>query len=156
MIGPEEWLPPSGNGRYRNRLTVRRTHLPRGLIQGLRNAGGEGDDRYPWDGPIGATTDKATILTCANTNESGINNTSPVAMYPQGSSRPFGLQDMAGNVWEWTASWYDQEQRGRVLRGGSWYFNQRFARVSIRYNYAPVSANHLVGFRPVAPVDSGS
>ena len=122
----------------------------------VRLAGGEAGDRYPWDGSTGATTDEAAILTCANTAESGINNTSPVAMYPQGSSRPFGLQDMAGNVWEWTASWYDQEQRGRVLRGGSWYFNQRFARVSIRYNYAPVSANHLVGFRPVAPVDSGS
>ena len=119
----------------------------------VRLAGGEGDDRYPWDGPTGATTDKATILTCANTNESGINNTSPVAMYPQGSSRPFGLQDMAGNVWEWTAS--SHEQGGRVLRGGSWLFNQRYARVSVRHSSSPGLANLNLGFRPVAPVDSG-
>jgi formylglycine-generating enzyme required for sulfatase activity len=77
-------------------------------------------------------------------------------MYPQGSSRPFGLQDMAGNVWEWTASWYSEKQGGRVLRGGSWYYNQGRARVSIRASSTPDYADYNIGFRPVAPVDSGS
>ncbi|HOU40201.1 MAG TPA: SUMF1/EgtB/PvdO family nonheme iron enzyme, partial [Promineifilum sp.] len=122
----------------------------------VRLAGGEADDRYPWDGPAGATTDKATILARANTSESAINNTSPVAMYPQGSSRPFGLQDMAGNVWEWTASWVDEKQSGRVLRGGSWHYHQRYARASIRHDNTPVVAFNNSGFRPVAPVDSGN
>ena len=120
----------------------------------LRLAGGEDGERYPWDGPTRTTTDKSAILTCANTDESGINNTSPVGMYPQGSSRPFGLQDMAGNVWEWTASW-DNQQSGRVLRGGSWFNYQRYACVSIRASGSPVYASSNFGFRPVAPVDSG-
>lgn len=45
---------------------------------------------------------------------------------------------------------------GRVLRGGSWYYNQELVRVSIRVNYTPNLADYNIGFRPVAPVGSGS
>ena len=41
---------------------------------------------------------------------------------------------------------------GRVLRGGSWLNNRRYARVSLRYFYTPDSANNNIGFRPVAHV----
>ena len=108
----------------------------------LRLAGGEKEgkkDRYPWDVPrSGRVTDyeteagKAAILARANTSESGIGGTSPVAMYPLGESKPFGLWDVAGNVWEWTDSWYDKEQSGRVVRGGSWHYRQASARPSVR------------------------
>jgi formylglycine-generating enzyme required for sulfatase activity len=118
-------------------------------------AGGESGDRYPWDAPTEATKDQAAILARANTDESEIKGTSPVAMYPQGRGRPFGLYDMAGNVWEWTASWYDKEQTSRVLRGGSWLPYQRLARVSIRNDNSPDFALDDIGFRVVAPVDSG-
>ncbi len=56
----------------------------------------------------------------------------------------------------WTASWYDQTQGGRVLRGGSWSNGQRGARVSIRRYLTLDYAYYVVGFRPVAPVVSGS
>ena len=114
------------------------------------------ENRYPWDSPQGpATQDEATILTRANTRESGIRSTSPVAMYPLGISQPFGLMDLAGNVWEWTNSWYDERERGRVLRGGSWGLDQDLACCGIRLRDHPLNSNRNVGFRLVSPVGSG-
>jgi formylglycine-generating enzyme required for sulfatase activity len=122
----------------------------------VRLAGGDEGDRYPWDAPSEATNDEAAVLTRANTSESKIGGTSPVGMYPQGRGRRFDLYDMAGNVWEWTASWYDREQTRRVLRGGSWGNLQWGARVSFRSNFSPDLAYTNIGFRVAAPVDSGS
>ena len=82
-------------------------------------------------------------------------DTTPVGRYsPQGDS-PYGCVDMAGNILEWTESWFDLTQGGRVLRGGSWNYNEGVARVSIRNNNSPGNANDEIGFRPVAPVVSG-
>ena len=120
-------------------------------------AGGAADrERYPWDPPEGpATRDEAAILARANTDESGIGRTSPVAMYPLGASQPFGLMDLAGNVWEWTGSWYDEAKRGRVLRGGSWYNVRDLARCAFRGRSYPYYSLGRVGFRLVSPVGSG-
>ena len=98
---------------------------------------------------------KTAILARANTSESGIGGTSPVAMYPLGESKPFGLWDVAGNVWEWTDSWYDKEQRGRVVRGGSWHYNQR-RRPPVRPpREHPDDSFVDFGFRLVSPISSG-
>jgi iron(II)-dependent oxidoreductase len=57
----------------------------------------------------------------------------PVDAHPKGAS-PFGVMDMAGNVWQWTEEFVDEHTRGGILRGGSyyqpqgsiWYFPQAY------------------------------
>ena len=109
-------------------------------------ARGDKDGRvYPWG-------DDWVDGRC-NTIEAGVRGTTQVGQYSPQSDSPYGCADMAGNVWEWTAS--SHEKGGRVLRGGSWNGSQRSARVSIRSNNTPDYASSNFGFRPVAPVDSG-
>jgi formylglycine-generating enzyme required for sulfatase activity len=108
---------------------------------------------YPW----GDAFDK----TRCNTSESGIKTTTPVGTYPSGAS-PYGAQDMAGNVWEWTSTLYKPypyvagdgreaatSSERRVLRGGSWYVNPQFARAAYRDHNNPVFTGGYVGFRVV-------
>ena len=98
---------------------------------------------------------RKAILARANTSESGIGGTSPIAMYPLGESKPFGLWDMAGNVWEWMDSWADKDRSYRVVRGGSWRYDQRFARPFLRSWYIPDFSLWFLGFRLVSPISSG-
>jgi len=56
-----------------------------------------------------------------------------VDLHPQGAS-PFGVEDLVGNVWQWTDEYYDEHTRAAALRGGSyykpmgsvWYFPQAY------------------------------
>ena len=126
---------------------------------GEGGTGGEGRPReYPWgDRQEGR----------ANTIELGLNNTTPVGIFPEGAS-PCGALDMSGNVWEWTRSVYKDypynaadgredlaagDEVSRVLRGGSWGDNQHAARCAFRFNGRPDGRADNVGFRIVfAPV----
>ena len=75
----------------------------------------------------------------------GYVRTAPVGTFPKGAS-PFGIMDMAGNVWEWTQSEGDLQ----FLRGGSWVNGNTLAQCDKRSNtkdaHSYVKGNTL-GFR---------
>ncbi len=112
-----------------------------------------GDDgrEYPW----GEGFDKAAANTWdSDSTGSGLGGTTAVCTFPQGVS-PAGAWDMSGNVWEWTRSWYDEDKKYRVVRGGSWIGYQWFARSSFCNWSIPLMFNDDLGFRVViAPKDS--
>ncbi len=92
---------------------------------------------YPW-----GDEEPAAELCNFGGNEGG---TTSVGKYsPQGDS-PYGCVDMAGNVWEWTAS--DHESGGKVLRGGSWFDVANIALSANRYWILPDGRYYNNGFR---------
>ena len=97
---------------------------------------------YPWGNEWAANK--------ANTDrsEDGFPETSPVEAFPAGAS-PYGVLDMSGNVFEWTADWYETTDLHRSLRGGSWQYSTRDVRASNRYGDAPGSHRGDIGFRCV-------
>ena len=111
--------------------------------------GGDGRE-FPW----------GKELDCARANWGNFENEGPcagknpgkpvdVGSYPQGAS-PFGVLDMAGNVWEWVADKYDRDPTRRVVRGGSCcsYFVE--PRAANRNAWDPSHRDGDLGFRCVS------
>jgi formylglycine-generating enzyme required for sulfatase activity len=81
--------------------------------------------------------------------------TTPVGFYNGGiydgyqtldSASPYGIYDMAGNVWQWTGDIYDQ-QHYRYMRGGSKDLYQNNLRIWVSNNATPTYTSPGVGFR---------
>jgi len=93
--------------------------------------------RYPWGT---WETDRC------NTYKANIYSTTPVGHYSPAGDSPYGCVDMAGNVWEWTAT---EDDVGRVVRGGS-FVNDRFSSRCTFHDWdLPDSGIRLYGFRTV-------
>lgn len=113
----------------------------------------QGDDgrEYPW----GNEWDSSRCRNSVGGSWGSAGNTSPVTQYEgkgKGDS-PFGVVDLAGNVWEWCLTEYESgsnESDGtnvRVLRGGSWDDGNPFSfRVSFRNWANPGLTNNYWGF----------
>lgn len=117
---------------------------------------------YPWG-------DSAPDCTRAN-HADCTGSPTAVGSFPEGAS-PYGVLDMAGNVWEWVADWYGSDYYAhsptrnppgpdsggfRVLRGGSYNINGWAIRCAVRLWDFPHGAYRNYGFRVVIPGPSGS
>lgn len=116
---------------------------------------------YPW----GESIDCAYANYKRREDSVCMGHTGTVGVYQSGLS-PFGVFDMAGNVWEWVADWYQSDYyrtigmdtnnpqgpssgKYRVVRGGSWDSLANDVRSSNRSYLNPIEASRGVGFRCV-------
>jgi eukaryotic-like serine/threonine-protein kinase len=94
-------------------------------------------------------------------SDDGYADTAPVGTYKRGKSI-YGLYDMAGNVWEWVADWYDKNYYAsspfsnpqgpssgeyRVVRGGAWNEEVNLIRSDSRMWNDPSDTDNYMGFR---------
>ena len=81
-----------------------------------------------------------------NTAASKIDSTTPVDSYPEGQSK-YGVMDLAGNVWEWTSSYLDERKTARILKGGAYNGQSKFALAYARFAYPEKGSMPTAGFR---------
>lgn len=114
--------------------------------------------RYTWgNDPPGTGPDPrgnfGTLECCAADASDGYEKVAPVGRFPEGVS-PYGLYDMAGNVWEWTSSPFPGRPDRVSLRGGGWGNSAYCLRASYRHMNPPDIGLGMVGFRCAADVVS--
>ncbi|MFZ4525148.1 MAG: NACHT domain-containing protein [Chlorobium sp.] len=109
---------------------------------GKQGTTGQRVREYPWLEEKGGAS--STLLNYNN----NVGATTPVGSYPDGAT-PEGLYDMAGNVWEWTDSWWDETRSDRVVRGGGWSSRAVSCRSAFRSSVTPDDRSSNVGFRLV-------
>jgi len=101
--------------------------------------GGDGR-RFPW-----GDVEDASLAKCRDSRDEDP-QPEPVGTFATAAS-VYGMGDAAGNVWDWTDSWYDERRSLRVLRGGSWGSESAYLRCALRHRYAPRYRYNLLGFR---------
>jgi formylglycine-generating enzyme required for sulfatase activity len=122
-------------------------------------AKGTSDRRFPW-GNVEPTAKHLNY----NQQWAGEKTLMPVGSYEAGKS-PYGVYDMAGNVWEWVNDWYDptyyekspaENPKGpetgtmRVVRGSGWQNETPTVRIFTRIGSDPTNRNESTGFRCAA------
>jgi formylglycine-generating enzyme required for sulfatase activity len=112
---------------------------------------------YPWGDFWDSTR--------CNTTDGGPGEPTSVGKYSPAGDSPYGVSDMAGNVWEWVSSLlrpypYNPGdgreapggEEGRVLRGGAWSYVPDTSRSWVRYTAVDDKYGRSFGFRLVYPI----
>lgn len=134
-------------------------------------AKGNDQRKFPWGnyegrGDLANFADKNTVFAWSDRDvDDGYAESSPVGAFPLGAS-PFGIEDMAGNVWEWCLDYFELYRPGakvnphgpssgnkRVHRGGSWKSRFSSLRTTVRNSNAPGFSCNDLGFRIVCECD---
>ena len=125
------WLTQNAGDRFKYRLPTEE--------EWERVAWGDTGFIFPWGNDFGPER--------CNHKGSGIGKPSRVTVYPNGISS-YGCYDMAGNVWEWTGSFYSDKKSTYVLRGGAFDFGAVDCRCVVgSYFIIPNDRDFLMGFR---------
>ncbi|MGE0791006.1 MAG: formylglycine-generating enzyme family protein [Sandaracinaceae bacterium] len=119
-----------------------------------RAARGRSRRRFPWGAHYNSSLANHGRAPAGEDRSDGYAQAAPVGSFPAGASR-YGLDDMAGNVWEWTASAPRLADVGvgldpsvfRVVRGGSWAQPAEAMRVTHRVWFQTGSHASDLGFR---------
>lgn len=137
-------------------------------------ARGENAQTYPWGEAWDVVSrkrlnfaDKRNVEMASDFSaDDGYRDTAPVGSYPAGQS-PYGVYDLAGNVWEWASDWYDplyyldspqnnpagpagptEEITQRSMRGGGWVAaNEHVFHTYNRHGEEPTKYSSSIGFR---------
>ena len=93
---------------------------------------------FPWG--------RAWDAGCGNFGSSCLGDTTPVERYQDKGRSPFGITDLLGNVYEWTASIQQPAASGRfILKGGSWHSR---GKVSVCHRKIEAETwSNIIGFR---------
>ena len=111
--------------------------------------------KFPWGSAAPERPDGTrfanfgTVKCCAPDTSDGYRSTAPVTSFPSGAS-PYGILNMAGNVWEWTSTPFPSRPEWSVIRGGGWGNNPYCLRASYRHGNPRDIGLDMVGFRCAA------